>query len=473
MARILDDEQLVEEELIPVFEEMIQETETVQMGIIKNLALFLQKLPDLCRVSYLPILHEILHSTNRFNWRLRQYLAIQLPDLVALPPKSDAYRTLFPTIMTLLQDPVASVRRESFKGVSALLNAVYAVASDTDKQYPNDVIEMNKQNLEEICRAVNSFITSDKCQHRQLWLELALQLLKDLPRHFFEKEFLAGILILVCDRVLNVRLACAMLLDGWEPEYPAPWEIESEGQRKNSPWLWFLARADIKEVVQRLSQDDNDVYLHVSKLKVVYPDITFASITCRGKKVAPGGSEPVPLNATPIPINVEKTSVHHDLHKLEKSKSRSNSMRLEFIQEQPVRGRSGSFELLHEHPPLSPHHSIEELEQQAALHQQHAIEAPLSPTLSNAMMHVSIEEQQQLSVADEDEPEEESEPLRLSNAEEIDFVTSINDPNVVEELDIIDGIIPGLPTRSPNVSVDHDEGHRVANLLKHHSMEND
>jgi hypothetical protein len=469
------------------------------MGIIKHLALFLKRLPDLCRISYLPILHEILHSTNRFNWRLRQYLALQLPDLVALPPKPDAYRTLFPTIMTLLQDPVASVRRESFKGVSALLNAVYDVAhhgekqnNENDESYAQDVIDVSKQNLEEICRAVNSFITSEKCQHRQLWLELALQLLKDLPKHFFEKEFLNGILLLVCDRVLNVRLACAMLLDGWDPEYCAPWEIEGEGQRKNSPWLWFLARTDIKTCVQRLSVDDNDVFLHVSRLKVVYPEIEFQSITCRGKRVAPGGGDPVPLDPTPIPLSIERTVVHQDQHKL---KSRNNSIRsegvaaLNFIQEQPTRGRSSSSEFLQEHPPVpSQLHTpvvlppIDEVLAANNASPQHHLQPPLSPQ-SSTMDSASLEQHianmnldepllNAKTEADDDLDEEEGQP-RLANQEEIDYVASINDPIVVEELDIIDGISPGLPPRSPTLSADHDDPHRIANILKLPSMDNE
>eukprot|EP00599_Poterioochromonas_sp_BG-1_P001708 CAMPEP_0173150372 /NCGR_PEP_ID=MMETSP1105-20130129/10924_1 /TAXON_ID=2985 /ORGANISM="Ochromonas sp., Strain BG-1" /LENGTH=793 /DNA_ID=CAMNT_0014065501 /DNA_START=238 /DNA_END=2619 /DNA_ORIENTATION=+ len=455
VANILEDEHVVEEELISVFEEMIQDTETVQMGIIKHLALFLKKLPDLCRISYLPILHEILHSTNRFNWRLRQYLAFQLPDLVALPPKTDVYRTLFPTIMTLLQDPVASVRRESFKGVSSLLNAVYDVISNDENLYPVEAVEMNRQNLDEITRAINSFVTSDKCQHRQLWLELARQLLKDLPRHFFEKEFLPGILELVTDRVLNVRLALAMLLAGWEPDYAAPWEVEDEDQRKNSPWLWFLARRDIKVVVSRLSEDDPDVYSYVSQLKVVYPDLNFRSISCRGRKIPPGGAEPVPIDPTPVQLAVEKTlpNEHHHQKSLEKAKSRSNSLRVmnnnpEFI-DQTVRPKSGSFD-----------HSVEDTNK--------LLSSPVSPSAlaaalaeTNFSLETEETEAKDIAQSQSDElDEEDNNQFRLS-AEEIDYVAAVNDPTLIEELDIIDGII-----RSPAVSVDHEDTNRAASILK-------
>lgn len=458
IANILEDEQVVEEELISLFEEMIQDAESVQMGVIKHLALFLKKLPDLCRISYLPILHEILHSTNRFNWRLRQYLAFQLPDLVSLPLKSDVYRTLFPTIMTLLQDPVASVRRESFKGVSSLLNAVYEVVDNAANEFSADVVEVNRQNLDEVCRAINSFASSDKCQHRQLWLELALQLLKDLPRHFFEKEFLPGILSLVGDRVVNVRLALAMLVVGWEPEYTAPWEAEDDEHRQNSPWLWLLARTDIRNCVERLSEDDPDVYACVSQLRIVYPEMQFSGKTCRGKRAAPGGAHPEPLNPTPISLSFEKGLPHLEANHsktLEKTKSRSNSLRVmannyDYYSDSTNRPKSGSFD-----------HTTEDNKLYSSPASPLALAAALAET-NPRMETEETEGKDNLENGEKGSLEEEEElhPLRLSS-EEVDYVSSVNDPVIAEELDIIDGII-----RSPAVSVDHDDSGRVASLLK-------
>lgn len=463
IARILDDEQLVEEELISIFEYMIQGTENVQMGVIKHLAAFLRKLPELCRISYLPILHEILHLTNRFNWRLRRYLVIQLPELVALPPKHEVYRTLFPTIMTLLQDPVASVRRVSFKGVSSLINAVYVVATDTKNVFPPDAVEQGKQNLEEISRAINSFVNSDKCHHRQLWLELALQLLKDLPRSYFEKEFLPGILTLVTDRVTNVRLALAMLFDGWAPEYPAPWDVEEEHHRKDSPWRWFLLRTDIRNCVQRLCLDDHDVYLHVSSLQPIYPDISFSFKSCRGLRIPPGGADPVPLDPTPLSLSFEEASLRADhTVKHERSKSRANSIRLgsanlELLSEAPLRPRSNSKDGSHHHSSSSSEESVNSNSSVIA----HSDVTVGIPSFEN----LSLENEGNTMKTEDDDEEEEAE--YRSSSEEIDYVASMNDPTVIEELDIIDGII-----RSPAVSVDNEDGSRSATLaMLQHSQE--
>lgn len=106
------------------------------MGVIKHLSDFLRMLPIPCRVSYLPLLHDILHSTNPFNWRLRQCLAVQLPALLLLPPPELVFSTLFPLVMTLLQDPVATVRRDSFKGVAKMV----MILSEQAEKLPKDIL---------------------------------------------------------------------------------------------------------------------------------------------------------------------------------------------------------------------------------------------------------------------------------------------------------------------------------------------
>ncbi|CAM9099528.1 unnamed protein product, partial [Ectocarpus fasciculatus] len=113
VARLLG-ERIVEEELVPVFEEMIQDSDEVRLGIIKYLADFLVLLSVPCRVSYLPLLNDLLQSANPLNWRLRQSLASQLSRLMDLLPAQNLFGTLFPLTMALLQDPVFQVRRASY-----------------------------------------------------------------------------------------------------------------------------------------------------------------------------------------------------------------------------------------------------------------------------------------------------------------------------------------------------------------------
>lgn len=367
------------------------------------MAAFLRMLPGLCRVSYLPILHEILHSTNPFNWRLRQSLAIQLPELVALPPKPDVYRTLFPTIMTLLQDPVVSVRTVTFKGVSSMLSCIYEVSQNEANLYKPEEVAEHKQNLEEVITAINNLITSDKCQMRQLWVELCIQFVKDVPKELFEQHFLPGILQLTSDTVLNVRLAVAMFLAGWDPEYPAPWE---EDPANTNPWKWLLARTDIRMCVERLSNDDRDVFLNVSKLQTIYPDIKFRSMSCRGKKIPPGGNAPITVDSSPAPTptvisppTIEMIQARNEIiHNRVRSNSRTS--------------RSGSVDC-----------SSEE---------------------------AAIGRMQRLSLSSRDEDDDDKPSFSDMNSsmskddemdEEREFVSTLHNPVVEEELDIIDGIL--------------------------------
>lgn len=264
---------LVELELVPVFEEMIQDVELVQMGVIKYLAEFLKMLSEPCRVSYLPLLHDILHSTNPFNWRLRQSLSVQLPALLSLPPPQSVYVTLFPLVMTLLQDPVACVRKDCFKGVAKMVTLLFEQSKEGG---------VSVAHFDAVVRSVNSLARGEAYHSRQLWAELCYRLLRDLSRELFEQHFIDGLLALSMDPVSNVRVAVAVVLGGWDADRPP--------ENPDSPWHWLSARPDIKECVSRLKSDDLDVFVHVVKLQHVYPDIAFSKISVKGRKDAPGGN---------------------------------------------------------------------------------------------------------------------------------------------------------------------------------------
>jgi hypothetical protein len=317
------------------------------MGVMRHLADFLRMLSVPCRVSYLPLLHEIIHSTNPFNWRLRQCLAVQVPDLLLLPPPELVFNTLYLLIITLLQDPVASVRKDSFTGVakmmvvlsehadtlsafaclknmnlctrssSNILNTCTETKNDTRSVEQSD--RWNAQHLaataahhvDTVARAINCLIQSKTYQLRQLWVELSHALLQELPKSLFEKYFLDGLLYLTSDPVSNVRVAVGIVLTGWDPDQKptlekisSPSEIkvstsdDTDRSRGQSPWDWLLRRTDVRACVQRLACDDKDVYISIVKLHSIFPDIEMQMQSCRGLKQAPGGAIPVPNAVT-------------------------------------------------------------------------------------------------------------------------------------------------------------------------------
>ena len=136
------------------------------MGVMQNLAVFLSTLPQPCRLSYLPLIHDILYSTNPFNWRFRQCIAVQLPELIQLPQKVDVFRTLYPLVMVLLQDPVYHVRRDSFRGVAALVKCLSSQVDNKDEAMAQNVYDTCRQNFQELKKSINSLVEGNNYQVR-------------------------------------------------------------------------------------------------------------------------------------------------------------------------------------------------------------------------------------------------------------------------------------------------------------------
>jgi hypothetical protein len=322
------------------------------MGVMKHLAEFLSVLSVPCRVSYLPLLHDILHSTNLFNWRLRQCLAVQLPSLLLLPPRDLVFNTLFTLVMTLLQDPVASVRCDSFLGVARMVMILSLEADSSSAELSmidrRDVLEdgvvddesnhivphsVQQQLAEEkghqkklfrqhhhniavtaahhvdiVANALQTLIQGRSYRLRQLWVELSHSLLLEIPQELFEKHFLDGLLYLTSDPVSNVRIAVATVLAGWKdyrppPAIPNPIPSDQNNSLgceekvllvESSPWKWLLGRSDIAQCVMRLSADHEDIYSVMVHLQPLFPHIVFRAVSCKGRKEAPGGKNSVP-----------------------------------------------------------------------------------------------------------------------------------------------------------------------------------
>lgn len=273
------------------------------MGVIKNIAKFFALLPPPCRLSYLPLLHDLLHSASPFNWRIRQSLAGQLPELLLLPKRENVCETLFPLIMALFQDPVASVRHATFKGIAELINMLHTMATSPANEIggsvpSTDSDEMNlssseyaQQCLLYVIDNLNIFMKDAIYMKRLFWVELVQTLLKTIPRDVCEQHFVPGIVLLTSDPVCNIRVSISVLLTNWAPEFNPPW-METESTTEN-PFAWLLARKDIRLCVERLRVDDKDVYRNVSKLQPIFPELEFGFCSCRGLKAAPGGSVPV------------------------------------------------------------------------------------------------------------------------------------------------------------------------------------
>ena len=296
--------------------------ETIKVGVLKNISKFLGLLSPPCRHSFLPLLHDFLHSASPFNWRMRLHLASQLSDLLLLPKRSSMCVTLFPLIMALFQDPVADVRHATFKGIASLIMLLDEMIHSPETtrrvlEEENDTIDMattiaySKECMVQVIHSINIFMSEDAYKKRLLWVELAKELLKHLPQRLCELFVVEGLVLLTSDPICNVRVAVSAALTGWESEFSCPTLAEITASSMDvfgfngqfstevtNPYVWMYKREDIRECIKRLSGDDKDVYHHMVKIAHLFPHYTFQIIDCRGMKWAPGGPQPVKVIRT-------------------------------------------------------------------------------------------------------------------------------------------------------------------------------
>lgn len=207
--------------------------------------------------------------------------------------------------MTLLRDPVSTVRRASYKGASRLLVLLYDMSlglhpdDSSTEPLPENFAELGADYMERVIRAYNNLRDGTGFRTRISWVELCEQLLVDIPRPLFEQHFMEGVLRMTSDPVSNVRVAVGALFASCSAYDSSTGELKAE-----STASWLLTRPDIKECIIRLSVDDQDVYCNVKKLHFDFPDIEFLGRSCRGCKQAPGGADPVRIvhSADEVPV---------------------------------------------------------------------------------------------------------------------------------------------------------------------------
>ena len=107
-------QEVVTQDLVPVFDELIKDLDEVRIGVLKHLGEFLRLLPEKDRRSYLPRLADFLKLDNEQNWRFRQ----ELESVVCLFSPPDIAQSILPLALALAADRVAAVRIPAFTLVS-------------------------------------------------------------------------------------------------------------------------------------------------------------------------------------------------------------------------------------------------------------------------------------------------------------------------------------------------------------------
>jgi len=140
VARVLGPD-LSENELVPVFEAMLNDSEAISFGVTSHLADFLANVSPSWRVSFLPALKELLDRAMGKKWRSRETISWQLRGLASLLRPADAHDVLVPLVAELLHDKVAQVRQVAIEAAPAI---AAALASGEAPELQTEFVDMLK-----------------------------------------------------------------------------------------------------------------------------------------------------------------------------------------------------------------------------------------------------------------------------------------------------------------------------------------
>jgi len=194
---------IVVNDLIPIFNGFLRDLDEVRIGLLKHLADFLKLLPSDLRRDYLPKLSDFLDMDNDRNWRFRQELAEQLGKLVPLFTPKEVKTYLAPIAILLIKDQVAAVRQSAI-----LVHTIIVKTLLQDHATSSGLIRVLLADL------VSELVKSHHWGHRQTYAFLALKLFEEqaLDHAQYAQDVLPNLLDLSYDKVPNVRLAVARAL---------------------------------------------------------------------------------------------------------------------------------------------------------------------------------------------------------------------------------------------------------------------
>ncbi|XP_059352388.1 serine/threonine-protein phosphatase 4 regulatory subunit 1-like isoform X1 [Daphnia carinata] len=263
-------QEVVTQDLLPVFDGFIKDLDEVRIGVLKHLSDFLRLLPERERRSYLPRLADFLKLDNEQNWRFRQELALQLQSVVGLFSPADSAQSILPLALTLASDRVAAVRLPAFTLVSQIMKQV------SENSWAEDAESMLTPLLADL---TTRFCSGNRWMLRQSYVNICNQLVTDraLPLEEFAKLLLAPLLALKQDRVPNVRLVLARVIN-----FQLKYHEFFSGS--DSPY-----RESLDETLNQLSADkDRDVsyYATCSTVKRDQTQITSDPLPPTGENAA-------------------------------------------------------------------------------------------------------------------------------------------------------------------------------------------
>eukprot|EP01138_Halocafeteria_seosinensis_P005688 gb/GECG01005815.1/.p1 GENE.gb/GECG01005815.1/~~gb/GECG01005815.1/.p1 ORF type:complete len:814 (+),score=124.66 gb/GECG01005815.1/:1-2442(+) len=213
IARILGTEK-AEKELTDAFDMYMRDVDEVRAGVVTHLADFLEALPEGPRESYLAVLEEIPRDSPPLNWRFRYLLASQLQKLAKIFSSPATYSVVVPLAFTLLQDPVACVRETTAAALApVLLRFREAKREENDTEDRSEEDSDRSMMMENLLQRLKEWAKDRRYGHRLSFIKVNESLIKEFPQHTYEHHFMKELINLSQDRVSNVRLGVAKLLN--------------------------------------------------------------------------------------------------------------------------------------------------------------------------------------------------------------------------------------------------------------------
>lgn len=200
----------MESELLFAFDLFLKDVDDVRSGVLQHIGEFLKYVSPTTRENYLPVLCEMVSRTTPTNWRPREILAYQLPDLLGLFSPQSTHTVISPLCFALLEDAVAMVRERTFKGFGPLIDRFG---------------EEHAEWRDAVLNRLLSLADSDSSFKRQIFLHVAVHLARSsLTQESYIAHILPHLARLAFDPVVLLRIAFARnLLDypDWVLHHPS------------------------------------------------------------------------------------------------------------------------------------------------------------------------------------------------------------------------------------------------------------
>jgi len=194
IAKILKTDVVIEKYLCPAFELFLRDLDEVKLGVLTNLSGFLGFLSESSREKYFKILADLPDETD--NWRLRNEIAKQLPLICVLASSAQVQDILMKLALNLFNDSFATVRRTSLESCGIIFKKL-CDGGDSGK---NELIKFL------------TTLSKGNCYKRQMFLYACESIVSIGDKKSFDQYLTPILLKIAQDKVPNVRLALANLI---------------------------------------------------------------------------------------------------------------------------------------------------------------------------------------------------------------------------------------------------------------------